>query len=176
MCNAALLPDIAAYRLTETGPVPPTSAAGNLCPDFVVSAYRGEKPDEKGVLYPQQARLLVEIATLPRGQQLPTAAQKEHLAAQLEGHVLAISGNAAATWIASTKPKVRPFGMALIGTQAAFLLPELRGDHVIWIWKRQQGEIAWYSIYSAEWQDILDDRVCACLREVDRNAHREARV
>ena len=176
MCNAALLPDIAAYRLTETGPVLETSAAGKLYPDFMVSAYRGEKPDEKGVLYPQQARLVVEIATLPRGQQFPTEGQKEHLASQLEGYMAAISGNAAATWIASVKPKVRPFGMALIGTQAAFVLPELKDETIIWIWKRWRGEIAWYSIYSREWQDILDDRIRACLREVDRDAHREGRV
>ncbi|TFY60396.1 hypothetical protein EVG20_g7431 [Dentipellis fragilis] len=130
---------------------------GRKYPDFVVASYFGVNEDD--VLIAEAPRLVIEVGSLGPPLKSPSRYQKKEIMDQLLGYLEQLA-------IESKDWEIAPHGIALIGTEAAFLYLSSKANvSGLCTWKhkggRSGGAGTWYSIFDEDsqpspWRDVID--------------------
>ena len=99
---------------------------------------------------PQIPRLVVEIGSLKQGREVGSENYKDAVFKQLHGYMVAVAGPSQ-KWAVKLPTRLRPLGLAIVGTEVAFCTPRMYNGHVAWTANcGGTRKVKWFSLYGPE--------------------------
>ncbi|KAH9911349.1 uncharacterized protein B0H18DRAFT_1128838 [Fomitopsis serialis] len=132
--------------------------SGTKYPDFLISSYYGLKEPGGQELEREVPRLVVEVGSLRPDEVIPTIDDRIAILKQLQSYMARVVAHV------DLRKHELPWGLAIIGTYAAWLRPSRRNAQCAWeyIGGFHSGRGYWTSIYGLEFRKYIDERADKC--------------